>query len=95
MNKMVMITSNGAAVMLGSGYSIHTKLREFHPHMVEFHCEAALEAGKAYKSVRYFVQVENMLKANFLTQACILKSSSPLLVFWKINLRLKKLYDIG
>ena len=98
-NKMAMITSDGAAVMLGSRNGVHTKLREFCPHPVEFHCVAhreALAMGQAYKSVRYFIQVENILIYSHFSHSSIHLEKLKLVFAVLENkfVRLKKLYDI-
>ena len=65
--KMVMFTSDGAAVMLGCNNGVFVKLRDTYvSHLIEHHCVAhkeALAAGSAYQSIPYFVELENVIKA--------------------------------
>ena len=65
--KMVMFTSDGAAVLLGCNNGVFVKLRGMSvPHSTEHHCVAHKEAladGSAYQSSAYFVELENVIKA--------------------------------
>lgn len=65
--KMVMFTSDGAAVLLGCNNCVFVKLRGMSvPHLIEHHCFAhqeALAAAGAYQSIAYFVELENVMKA--------------------------------
>ena len=44
LEKLILFTSNGAAVMLGANNGVHMKLKEHCPHLNEYHCVAHREA---------------------------------------------------
>ena len=101
MNKLVMLTSDGAAVMLGWNNGVHIKLRVFCPHLLEFHCVAhreTLAVGQAYQSIRYFVQMEKTIRAIYShfshSSVRLEKLKIVFSILEKKILRLKKLYDI-
>ena len=51
--KVIMFTSDGASVMLGSNNGVQTKLKSIVPCLMEFHCVAhreALAVSHAYDS---------------------------------------------
>lgn len=62
LKKMIMFTSDGAAVMLGCNNGVYVKLEELDvPHLIEYHCVAhreALAVGAAYRSISYFVRLK-------------------------------------
>ena len=101
LNKMIMFTSDGAAVMLGCNNGVHIKLKSFCTHLIEYHCVAhreALAAGDAYKSVSYFVQLESTIKAIFSHFAHSSVRTANLkhlfVVLDKKYIRLRKIHDI-
>jgi hypothetical protein len=66
--KVILFTSDGAAIMLGVNNGVHIKLKEHCPHLNEFHCVAhreALAVGQAYQSVNFYVRIESILKSIF------------------------------
>ena len=72
MNKVVMLTTDGAAIMLGCRNGVHIKLKEYTPHLLEFHCVAhreALAVSQAYKSVDYFISF-GQSTPTFLIRVC-------------------------
>ena len=66
LEKLILFTSDGAAVMLGCNNGVHIKLKENCPHLHEYHCVAhreALAVGQAYQTIDYYVRLEGVLKA--------------------------------
>ena len=61
-----MLTTDGAAVMLGCNNGVHIHLKKYAPHLIEYHCIAhreALAVSQAYKSINFFVRLESILQA--------------------------------
>ena len=101
LEKMMMFTSDGAAVMLGRNNGVHIKLKAICPHLLEYHCVAhreALAAGDAYKSVAYFVQLESTIKAIYshFSHSSVRTANVKYLsgVLDKKYIRLRKIHDI-
>ena len=66
MDKLKMFTSDWASVILGCENGVQVKLKSVVQHLVEFHCvvyREALSVSQAYKSIGYFLQIENILRA--------------------------------
>ena len=65
-SKLIMLTTDGAPVMLGCNSGVQVLLKEHAPQLIEYHCIAdweALAISYAYKSVQYFLQLESVLQA--------------------------------
>lgn len=100
--KMIMFTSDGAAVMLGCNNGVFVKLRGMSvPHLIEHHCVAhkeALAAGTAYQSIAYFVELENVIKAIYShfshLSVKIANLKSLFGVLQQKYIKLKKIHDI-
>ena len=101
LEKLILFTSDGAAVMLGANNGVHVKLKEHCPHLHEYHCVAhreALAVGQAYQSISYYVRLESVLKAiysHFSHSSCRIEQLKEIfqLVERKF-VRIHKIYDI-
>ena len=101
LEKLILFTSDGAAVMLGCNNGVHIKLKEHCPHLHEYHCVAhreALAVGQAYQTIDYYVRLEGVLKAiysHFSHSSCRMEQLKEIfqLVERKF-VRIHKIYDI-
>ena len=65
MHKMVMFTSDGAAVMLGGRNDVAVKLKKRIPHLVQQHCVAQREdfgIADTWKEVKQLQDIETLMR---------------------------------
>ena len=99
LKKMIMFTSDGAAVMLGCNNGVYVKLKALStPHLIEYHCVAhreALAVGDAYRSISYFIKLESVIKAIFshFSHSSV-RTANLKNVFTVLHIRLTKIHDI-
>ena len=102
LDKMILFTSDGAAVMLGANNGVHVKLKEqCGSHLVEYHCVAhrePLAVSQAYSSIAYFVRLENILKSiysHFSHSSCRIEKLKEIFdLLDQKFLRVRKLHDV-
>ena len=101
LEKLILFTSDGAAVMLGANNGVHVKLKEHCPHSNEYHCVAhreALAVGQAYQSISYYVRIESILKSIYSHFSCSSNRVQHLKEIFELVernfIRLRKIHDI-
>ena len=101
LSKVVMLTTDGAAVMLGCNNGVHIHLKKYAPHLIEYHCIAhreVLAVSQAYKSINFFVRLESILRAlyGYFSHSSVRmeKLKAVFHVLDKKFVRLQRLYDI-
>ena len=99
--RLVMFTSDGANVMLGSHNGVHVKLRAHSPALLEYQCVAhreALAVGQAYETVAYLKKVEGILKglySHFAHSSKRLEGLKGMFAVLEMKfIKVKKLFDI-
>jgi len=98
---LVMFTSDGANVMLGSHNGVHVKLHAHSPALLEYHCVAhreALAVSQAYETLAYLKKVEGILKglySHFAHSTICLEGLKGIFAVLKMKfIKVKKLFDI-
>ena len=101
LEKLILFTRDGAAVMLGVNNGVHVKLKQHCPHLHEYHCVAhreVLAVGQAYQSISYYVRIETVLKSiysHFSHSSCHVEQLKEIFKLVKRKfVMVHKIYDI-